>query len=113
MTRRKQVMPHPTIDAKKLDRIAQKIVAARAKWRSALGVPPGIAIPPKPLPTTMQQLESELAEITAKLEEVTAERLQDACPGRERDHLGRLMVKLLHRRSQLLSLKKQWGDPGT
>jgi hypothetical protein len=90
--------------------IAKRIHAERAAWKSVLGVPQGLKIPKKPMPTTWEELGVELAEVMAKLEEVTAACLGDPPPSQERESLARHMRTLEFRMWELLTLKKEWSD---
>ena len=91
----------------------KRILAERDARRQALGVPQRFKIPPKPLPSTFEELEAELAEVTAKLEEVTAACFRDPPASQERESLGRHMLSLQYRLRKLLELKKEWGGGPT
>jgi hypothetical protein len=52
-----------SLNAWGLARIGRKILVERTAWRQALGVPEGFKISKKPLPTTREELEAELAEV--------------------------------------------------
>ena len=93
-----------------MDQIARRIVAERDAWRQALGFPQGFEVPPKPLPSTIEELEAELAEVMAKAEEVTAACFREAPPSQERESLARHMLALEYRNWQLRTLKKEWSD---
>ena len=76
--------------------LARRVMAARGEWRSALGVPQGFEIPEKPLPATEEERLAELAEVRAKLDQVTAARLASP-PGPECESLGHHLLALRHR----------------
>jgi hypothetical protein len=86
-----------TYTAQYMSEIGKRIVAERDARREALGVPQGFKIPPKPLPSTLEELEAELAEVTAELEKVTAACFRDSSPSQERESLGRHMLSLQYR----------------
>jgi hypothetical protein len=101
---------HRSYSPEYLSEIDKRIVAERAAWKSALGLPQGFKIPKRPMPTTWEELGVELAEVTAKLEEVTAACLGDPPPSQERESLTRHMLTLQNRMWELLTLKKVWSD---
>jgi hypothetical protein len=109
MIKRAKVL-HRTHNSEYPIEIANRILAERAAWKSALGVPQGFEIPRKPMPTTWEELGVELAEVTAKLEEVTAACLGDPPASQERESLTRHMLTLQERLWELLTLKKEWSD---
>jgi hypothetical protein len=101
---------HRTYIPEYLIEIGKRIVAERAAWKSALGLPQGFKIPKKPMPTTWEELGAELAEVADKLEEVSAACLDDPAASQERESLARHMRTLQYRMWELLTLKKVWSD---
>jgi hypothetical protein len=81
--------------------ICARIAAKRAAWRQALGVPQGFPIPDKPIPTTMAEIEAELARVT-ELENAAFRASLRLPPGPEHESQALAMVAYRDRRVMLI-----------